>query len=189
MKNESKLYPLSDARALADQLVDRLYPGCVRIEVAGSVRREKAQVHDIDLVAWPMREQIETPSLLGESVTTTGGPDRLVAILKTMTREVIHSTADSKILHFAFNGIPVEIYLAEPDGSNFEALLQMRTGSEFHNKMLARRAYQLKMFYHAGYGIYRIGPDMRYSIRVDDGTEQGVYAALMLPYLQPQIRN
>jgi DNA polymerase/3'-5' exonuclease PolX len=47
---------LDRAREIADGLVRRLSPGCVRIEVAGSVRRGKAEVNDIELVAVPKME-------------------------------------------------------------------------------------------------------------------------------------
>lgn len=44
---------LVTARALADKLIARLGPSCERIEVAGSVRRGKRWVGDLELVAIP----------------------------------------------------------------------------------------------------------------------------------------
>jgi DNA polymerase/3'-5' exonuclease PolX len=41
------------AREIAGELVRQLEPGCERIGVAGSIRRGKAQVKDIELVASP----------------------------------------------------------------------------------------------------------------------------------------
>lgn len=45
--------PLVEARALADDLVGLLEPFAERIEVAGSVRRERPDVGDLELVAIP----------------------------------------------------------------------------------------------------------------------------------------
>lgn len=44
---------LLKARAIAEKLVEKLAPYCERIEIAGSIRREKAEVKDIELVAIP----------------------------------------------------------------------------------------------------------------------------------------
>ena len=45
--------PLAFATTLAKKLVDELAPYCQRIEIAGSVRRQSAEVGDIELVAIP----------------------------------------------------------------------------------------------------------------------------------------
>lgn len=45
--------PLTRARQLAEALAADLMPGCERIEIAGSVRRRKPEVGDLELVAVP----------------------------------------------------------------------------------------------------------------------------------------
>ena len=44
---------LEHAKQLADQLLDELAPACERIEIAGGIRRQKPECHDIELVAIP----------------------------------------------------------------------------------------------------------------------------------------
>lgn len=44
---------LKHARPLAERIVELLAPGCERIEIAGSVRRNKAEVKDIEIVCVP----------------------------------------------------------------------------------------------------------------------------------------
>jgi DNA polymerase/3'-5' exonuclease PolX len=44
---------LYDAQRIADKLIADLSPHCDRIEVAGSVRRQKPECGDIELVAIP----------------------------------------------------------------------------------------------------------------------------------------
>lgn len=45
---------LIKARAIAEQLIEDLSPYCEHIEIAGSIRREKPDVGDIELVAIPI---------------------------------------------------------------------------------------------------------------------------------------
>jgi DNA polymerase/3'-5' exonuclease PolX len=42
---------LIKARRIAEELVKILRPACSRVEIAGSIRREKSEVKDIELVA------------------------------------------------------------------------------------------------------------------------------------------
>ncbi len=44
---------LAEARAIAEEIVRKLAPHCYRCEIAGSIRREKPDVHDIEIVCSP----------------------------------------------------------------------------------------------------------------------------------------
>lgn len=55
--------PLAEAEWLAEQIVGWLAPACTRIAVAGSIRRRKAEVKDIEIVAIAGEE--ERPGLFG----------------------------------------------------------------------------------------------------------------------------
>lgn len=47
--------PLSHAQKLANRLVQLLEPHCERIQIAGSIRREKNEVGDIEIVCQPKK--------------------------------------------------------------------------------------------------------------------------------------
>ena len=49
--------PLADAERLAAEVVELLRPACERIEIAGSIRRGKPDVGDIEILAVPTIEQ------------------------------------------------------------------------------------------------------------------------------------
>ncbi len=51
----------ADALKIAEELVERLRPACTRIEIAGSVRRGKAKVKDIEIVAVPDLTPVPRP--------------------------------------------------------------------------------------------------------------------------------
>jgi len=55
---------LDHATELANRWVERLRPGCTRIEVAGSILRQKQEVGDIDIVCMPVLTPV--PDLFGD---------------------------------------------------------------------------------------------------------------------------
>jgi DNA polymerase/3'-5' exonuclease PolX len=175
------VFSLKIAQGAAQNLVNLLQPACRQIEIAGSIRRRKAEVHDIDLVVWPILQRFAVKDLFGNEVSSWMEPMRLMDLL--VAQGLDETEPEAKIVRFTWGGIPAELYICQPDGSNFSALLQMRTGSAEFNKHLAARAKKLNLRYVAGYGIYRE------TERVDDGTEGGIFTALGLPYLDPPVRG
>ena len=54
---------LKDAEKLAEQIMEQIRPFCDRLVVAGSIRRKKSEVRDVDFVLIPQerhRRQIES---------------------------------------------------------------------------------------------------------------------------------
>ena len=51
--SEKRRWPLADARAVAERWLAMLAPVCERVQIAGSARREKPEVGDIELVYVP----------------------------------------------------------------------------------------------------------------------------------------
>lgn len=183
MKQE---FAWKDALDAANEIADHLRTVCHRVEIAGSIRRECKMVHDIDIVIWPVVETLRTEQLgwFGQSGKLVNiYPRRLFQLLNTNGWGIFNPKEYPRKLNFKYNDIPVELYICEHDGSNFEALWQMRTGSAEFNRNLAIRARQLGLQYRAGYGIYR-GDE-----RVDDGTEAGIFHSLGLKLVRPVERR
>lgn len=44
---------LEQAQKIAEETLEQLRPHCIRCEIAGSIRRKKPEVHDIEIVAIP----------------------------------------------------------------------------------------------------------------------------------------
>lgn len=61
---------LKEAKAMADDLAQRVAPFCERVEIAGSIRRLQPNVKDIELVVVPKFEERmpEQPDLFAETV-------------------------------------------------------------------------------------------------------------------------
>lgn len=105
----------ADARAIAKQIKLQLAEYADPIIIAGSIRRGKPQVRDIDMVLVPTR--------LGQ----------LLATIMAMGPKLSGGEKAIRIRHQA--GIDVDIYLATPD--TIPTLVLVRTGSAQFNRLLA----------------------------------------------------
>lgn len=64
--SQGQKWPLARAKSLAEKIVDALAPHCERIAIAGSIRREKPEVGDIEILYIPRVVTVRT-DLLTES--------------------------------------------------------------------------------------------------------------------------
>jgi DNA polymerase/3'-5' exonuclease PolX len=134
---------LPDAQRLANRIVEELQPYCSRIEVAGSIRRQCAEVNDIDLVVIPSDPSALRDRVLRNSAPIQDGPVNLLVRMK--------------------NGIQLDIFIAhagtrdllESKPSNYGSLLLCRTGSKEHNIKLAERAKGLGLKWKTHEGVFR----------------------------------
>ncbi len=133
---------------------------------AGSLRRMKETIGDIDLLA------------------TTRDPAAVMAAFTSMpgVREVV-AAGDTKSAVVIAEGLQVDIRVLEP--SRWGAGLQYFTGSKDHNVKLRGMA-QKKGFKLNEYGLFREdGSDEL----VAAATEEEVYGAVGLPYIEPELRE
>lgn len=153
---------LERAQNIARQVIDKLSPHCRRIEVAGSVRRGKYQVKDIDFVlipsdAWALHQAI---ALLGN---------------KKMGGE--------KLQRIQINDVQLDFYFATD--KTWATLLLIRTGSAANNIRLCSAAK--KRGWHlaaSGDGLFDEN-----GTRIAGDTEESIYQALGLKYQPPAQRN
>jgi DNA polymerase/3'-5' exonuclease PolX len=77
------------AAFIAQSLVNLLAPACARIEIAGSIRRKRPEVGDIEIVAQPL-QRLETFTPTGELFPTAGWRNLLDERLQELlARDVI----------------------------------------------------------------------------------------------------
>ena len=169
---------LPSAEHLAARIVTELQPYCSRIEIAGSIRRRCAEVNDIDLVVIP-----SDPSALRDRVTRNStiiqnGPLNLLVRLP--------------------NGFQLDIFIAhagkadliDNTPSNWGSILLCRTGSKEHNIKLTTRAQHLGYKWKTYEGIYTSGGTSSASPQLlASATEQEIFTALQMDYLEPQNRH
>jgi DNA polymerase (family X) len=155
------------ARAVARQVAEalRAHGGVERLEIAGSLRRMRESVKDVDIL-----------------VTSTE-PARVIETLVTLPSVVeVTGRGDTKASVRQQDGLAIDLRVVEP--AAFGAALQYFTGSRDHNVRLRQLAIQrgLKL---SEYGVF----DEATGARVAGATEEEVYAAVGLPWIAPELRE
>lgn len=153
---------LERAQRIAEAVVERLSPHCKKIAIAGSVRRQKPLVNDIDLV------------LITNDLWGFHGELTKLGSLKM---------SGKKILRVMVGSVQIDIYVADED--TWATLLLIRTGSTENNIRLCSLA-QRKGWHLAasGDGLFNEKGE-----RVAGDTEESIYEALGLPYQRPEERG
>jgi DNA polymerase/3'-5' exonuclease PolX len=185
-KQNKPLYDYRDAIQVAKEIISILQPACVVISLAGSLRRNKPQVHDVDLVVYPKMDALTNNSQMDifGGIPAFSHPTALDDILMGRGWGEIRYGCYPGMLTLQNRGgeIPVELYFTQPDGSNLGALLQMRTGSAEFNISLAERAKKLRLNYRAGYGVFA-------GEKCIAQTEEEIFMALGITYIPPERRD
>ena len=105
---------LAEAQMIADRVKAELAPHCERVEIAGSIRREKADVGDIEIVAIPKPYQVD---LFASGIA-------LVVNKWEKVRGELPCKYTQRILP---EGIKLDLFFATPE--NFGLIYAIRTGS------------------------------------------------------------
>ncbi|MCI4364739.1 MAG: helix-hairpin-helix domain-containing protein [Thermoplasmata archaeon] len=152
-------YPI--AQALVQGLRERA--GAEQIEVAGSFRRGRETVGDLDLLV--------------TSVDPTRAFDVFSSLPEVREVRLRGATKETVLLT---NGLQVDLRVVEP--AAFGAALQYFTGSKDHNVIVRSLAKERGLRVNE-YGVYR-GDE-----RLAGRTEEEVYAALGLAWIPPELRE
>ena len=153
---------LTKAQAIASEIKKLLEPHCEKLAVAGSIRRQRPVVRDIDLVLVP-KDRYTVDSILM----------RLGKV----------SMAGMKLARVTMDSIQLDVYYATPE--TFATLLLIRTGSKDNNIRLCtlakKRGWRL---FADGSGLFN-----ERGHRVAGDSEESIYQALGLRYQEPEERN
>src|SRR5215471_566427 len=162
------LHYYTRARRRADELLDLLQRTglAARLQVAGSLRRRKEIVRDLDFVAASGR-----PEELGRAFRDLPWVDEVTADGPTKTS-----------VRFA-DGMAADLRVVSDE--DFPAALQYFTGSQEHNTQLRARAKKMRMKLNE-YGLFRADSPEE---RVPAASEADLYRALGLDYIEPELRE
>ena len=180
-------FPLHEARLVADELVGLLQPVCERIQVAGSVRRLKPDVGDIELLCI---SRAGSQDLFG---------DVPLYLLDGRVQELIQATTLgyrlnkdghrtfgplNKLLYHVRSEIPVDIFITTVE--DWGMGLVIRTGPKAFNIRVMERFRQLGMRGHA-YGGVSMWDGLKW-IEEPCPTEEAVFRLLQWDYIPPEAR-
>jgi DNA polymerase/3'-5' exonuclease PolX len=183
--------PLAQAQAYAAKLVEWLSPHCERIEIAGSIRRQRPQCNDVDLVVIPKLTRYK--DLLG-SVTATQNHAWLfisnyVANYRAEHPENKHVRITAghddgcKQMTVMLTKCQLDVWFAETE--NFGTRFLFRTGSKEHNIWLCGRASERYLDWEPYKGLRKIGSGEH----LPATTEAEIYGALGLEPIDPKNRE
>lgn len=184
-----------DAYPLAERIRDELSPYCSQIEIAGSLRRGRAEVNDIDLVCMPK------DGLAGGDFGDMTCHQALVARCKRRT-QVVREGASNLVLRLQAPGRPfhlfhVDLFFAAParrdlitaTPSNWGTVLLCRTGSREHNVYLCQKAEALGLKWCTSQGICEVKPSGDVVRILASATEEEMFAALGMQWIPPAARE
>lgn len=169
---------LTKAREIAETLKSFLEDSCTRIEIAGSIRRQKPEVGDIELLCIPkfdagidqLDSELQRMFYLGI----------LAFRLNKLGRKVYGPK--NKLLVHVESGIGVDIFSTTEEC--WPVSLVVRTGGKKTNQRIAMAAIAMGARFNA-YGSGFTGRDFE----VVCHSEREVFQAVGLPYLEPWERE
>jgi DNA polymerase (family 10) len=163
---------LEDAGDLALRVLDMIEDHLERGAIAGSIRRRKPIVQDIDLVVIPKPGLGEFPNMILGTLQ--------VKMEFDPNRYKLHR-AGPKIIQVEIEGVQVDIYRSNP--KSWGVHLLRWTGSTEHNIKLCTRARSLGLKLAVSEGLFKDGEI------VASETEEDIFRALHMDYIPPEERE
>ncbi len=169
---EENKYPLIEAKAIAEQVMAELSPFCDRIIIAGSIRREKDFVKDIEICA------------IAKPYQTGLFEDGIASVVNQWTKvkgemEYGKTKYTQRILP---SGIKLDLFFATE--KNWGLILAIRTGSaDYSHKVLTTKWVQKG--YKSIDGNLILNGGRAAQVR----EEQDLFKLLGIQYVEPKYRN
>jgi DNA polymerase (family X) len=157
------------AEKIAEHL--RAFPGVEKVTPAGSLRRGRETVGDLDILVTGKAccDDVEREKLIEHLI-------KVPALMEVIAR------GENKVSFRLRGGMQVDVRFLAPE--SFGAAMQYFTGSKAHNVALRQRA--LKMGYTLSeYSLARLEDEKVVAAK----TEEEIYAKLKLAYIPPELRE
>lgn len=164
---DDKRIPVEEALAVADELCARLsrVPGVERVETAGSLRRMRETIGDVDILVSAAEAEPVMAALRASDV-----------VVKVI------AAGEKKTSVLTSRGLQVDLRVVAPE--EFGAALVYFTGSKDHNVRVRERAVRKGLTLNE-YGLFA----KESGDRVAGATEADVYRALGLDWVPPTLRE
>lgn len=199
MQGSQRLH-LGIAMPIAQTIVDAMckLPGVERAAFAGSARRGKETVGDLDILVAALPEHAPTISAAFRDLpdvlaVLTAGDNRSSVRVLIPTESGRYSIQDALGMSSEPPSIQVDLRVVPPE--SWGAALMYFTGSKEHNVRLRERAQKRGLTLNE-YGLYPdtdpanpAPPQARGVAPIANATEADVYAALDLPFFAPELRE
>lgn len=167
LKSHKGRFRLSLALSYAEPLVDylKMIPGVLEVEPAGSLRRWKDTIGDVDIL-----------------VTCKKGTAVMDRFVKYPEVKDVLSKGETKSTVILRSNLQVDVRALEE--KSFGAALQYFTGSKAHNIAIRDRAKRMGLKI-SEYGVF----EEKNEKWIAGKTEEDVYKAIGLPFIPPEMRE
>lgn len=176
--SKNRMY-LHTAKIIAAAVVQTLQPHCHRIEIAGSIRREKEICGDIEIVCIP--KPYETGLFTSGLAEIVNQWQKVKGELEYGKTKYTQRLLPGILTGFPDKEIQLDLFFAQE--GNWGSILAIRTGSaEYSHKVLAegwvKRGYKSE-------GGFLISGGKTYEVR----EEIDLFNRIGIPYCEPKNRN
>ncbi len=186
METIYRMFSLERAEKIAMEVYARLQPGCQVIGIAGSIRRRKPEVKDIELVCVPKMQKIGSVDLFGN--------DNRKEVISDYFLSTIHSLGS--VLKGSPHGRMMQILLPEqivldlfiPQPYDFWRQFIIRTGSANYSHKIIATGWLKKGWCGTRDGL-RLQTECDAVVQSDGKTKWTVKATIASPTLPPVWEN
>lgn len=168
--------PYTEMYLMARHIVEAIAPYCERVEIAGSLRRHRAMIGDIEIVALP---KLAT-DLFGEPLPDAPTP---LDFFLEMKRTKLTKNG-SRFKQFVYAGVMVDLFLPE-SAAHWGTVFTIRTGSHDFNMWLMQfQQHRAGVMFSDG-RLY----DRQGGLALDTPEETDVFRLLHLDFVPPEDRD
>jgi DNA polymerase (family 10) len=169
---------LHQAELIANELLKILEPDCQRVTIAGSIRRRKPIVGDIEILAVP--KYLDGVDELDEEIKKLMA-ERLLGYRRNVRGSITYGPKNKLLVHLP-SGVGVDIFSTDEDC--WWVSLVVRSGGEITNRRIATAAIR-KGWHLQAYGRGFSTPRGEVVCR----SEEEVFRAVGFPYPAPWERD
>jgi len=168
------------AYQIARRIVDELAPFCSRIEIAGSIRRKKPEVKDIEIVCIPKSITVIEEGLFGGQKPRTERHPEFIRIVNGWKREIGHPFGKHtrRVLP---EGIKLDLSMVTPE--NWGLIFATRTGSADYSHLVLARGWCMAGFESQDGMLWKDGNVIPVREEMD------LFRLIGIPWLEPEKRN
>jgi DNA polymerase/3'-5' exonuclease PolX len=164
-------WPLAMARAIAERVVELLKPFCKRIEIAGSIRRCKPDIGDIEVLCVPL------PYSTG---IFEDGFAKIVNQWKKIKGELEYGKSRYSQRELP-EGIKLDLFMVEESSWGYH--MGIRTGSQAFSRDILAKGWRRQGFSGKGGHLERNGEI--YPVR----EEKDLFDLICIPFIRPEKRE
>lgn len=152
---------LQDAIKIANELKNELQPLCSNIIIAGSIRRQKQEISDLDLILIP---------------------HNLENFLDEVKNIIDYEYGGSKKVFGIYKNRPINLFITNEN--SIGSCLYQCTGPAMYNIRIRQKAKKMG-FKLNEYGLF----DRKTNEQIAGNTEESIFECLNLEYIEPHLRK